>query len=259
MLRGLLLLFFLLFTSYQIPQDYPFKKDGTPTKYGIELYIQKNQDKIISEFQKFVQDTLYDVYISTDNLSTYLEGEDALGLCLSSPNSSEIIITNEEKYIGYEIGLLPNKIRRNIISANCLVKGTLIHELGHLYFNQVVREISMDTLYRISPEYTSRFLIIPKKSFGAKFIEEGVCEYILLHMKEEIVIEGQYFLMQSTEYIMAKENKYQVFYQYAPQYLDIFIDNYGLKRAIQILVTNSPPGFEEILEPGKFFSRLVID
>jgi hypothetical protein len=247
-----------LFCFQTIP-DYPLKKDGTPSKNGIDYYIKENQNKIVSEFQNFVHDTLYDVYISTDDLRKFME-DDALGICLSTPSSSEIIITNEEKYIGYEVKLVPYRIRKVIIEANNLVKGTLIHELGHFYFNQVIREISsLDTLHTISREYTSRFLIIPKKSFGAKFIEEGICEYILLHLKEEIVAEGQFYLMQSSEFIMAEENHYRVLYQYSPQYLNSFINKFGVKKAIQILVNNSPPSIDEILYPEKFYSRLIIN
>jgi hypothetical protein len=254
------LIFILLpLFCFQSNRDYPLKKDGTPTKYGINSYIKENQNKIILEFQEFVQDTLYDVYISTDDLKRYM-GDDALGICLSTPSSSEIIITNEEKYIGYEVELIPYKIRKTIIESNNLVKGTLIHELGHFYFNQVIREMSyLDTLHTISPGYTSRFLVIPKKSFGAKFIEEGICEYISLHLGEEIAEDGRFYFMKSTEYIISKENTFRVFYQYAPQYLDSFIDSFGVKKAIQILVINPPPSIEEILYPDNFFSRIIIN
>jgi len=261
---GILLLIFFLFTSYQIKEEYPLNKRGEPSKYGVQYYITKNQDKIISEFQKFVNDTLYDVYITVDNLSNYMENEDALGLCISSSGSSEIIITNEEKYIAYEVSLLKKSSTRKIISANNFVKGTLIHELGHLYFNQVIREMSfIDTITfapRVRSEYTSKFFIVPKNTFGSKFIEEGIAEYSLSKMKEEIIDEAEisYFPESSAE-IMDKENKYKVFYRYSCSYLTPFIDYFGLKKAIKILVSNPPPNYDEILDPRRFFSRLIIN
>lgn len=257
---GILLIF--LFASYQIKPEYPVNRKGEPSKYGIQYYITKNQDKIISDFQKFVNDTLYDVYITVDNLSNYMEDQDALGLCLSSPGSAEIIITNEEKYIGYEVSLLKKWSSREIISANNFVKGTLIHELGHLYFNQVIREMSViDTITFASPvrsEYTSKFFIVPKNTFGSKFIEEGIAEYSLVKMKEEIIDPNPY-IPASTNDLMAKENKYNVFYRYSCYYLTPFVDKFGVKKAIKILVSNPPPSYEEILDPRKFFSRLIIN
>jgi len=257
---GVLLLF--IFTSYQIKPEYPVNRKGEPSKYGIQYYITKNQDKIISEFQDFVQDTLYDVYITVDDLSKYMENEDALGLCLSSVGSVEIIITNEEKYIAYEVSLLKKKANKEIISANNFVKGTLIHELGHLYFNQVIREMSIvDTITfssRVYSEYTSKFFIMPKNTFGAKFIEEGIAEYSLVKMNEEIVDKNIYIPATFND-LVAKENKYNVFYRYSSHYITPFVDHYGVKKAIKILVSNPPPSYEEVLDSRKFFSRLIIN
>lgn len=258
----LIILLFFLFVSYQIKPEYPVNRKGEPSKYGIQYYLQKNEDKIISEFQKFVNDTLYDVYITVDNLSNYMEDEDALGLCISSQSSAEIIITNEEKYLAYEVSLLKKRANQEIISANNFVKGTLIHELGHFYFNQVIREMSIvDTITfapRVRSEYTSKFFIVPKNTFGSKFIEEGIAEYSLIKMKEEIVDKNPY-IPKSTNDLMAQENKYNVFYRYASYYLTPFIDHYGVKKAIKILVSNPPPSYEEILDSRKFFSRLIIN
>jgi hypothetical protein len=259
----ILLITFFLFTSYQSKQEYPVNKRGEPTKYGIQYYITKNQDKIISEFQEFVKDTLYDdVYITVDNLSNYMEDADALGLCISSFSSSEIIITNEEKYLAYEVSLLKKSPNKKIIAANNFVKGTLIHELGHLYFNQVIREMSIvDTVTFSTPvrsEYTSKFFIVPKNTFGAKFIEEGLAEYPLVKMKEEIIDENIYIPTSINE-IMDKENKYNVFYRYSCYYLTPLIDHFGVKKAIKILVSNPPPTYDEILDSKRFFARLIIN
>ena len=43
---------------------YPLK-NGRPTSKGIDLYVEENADRLILEFQEFIDDTLYNTNIYT--------------------------------------------------------------------------------------------------------------------------------------------------------------------------------------------------
>ena len=245
---------FLLLSSIQKIPPYPLNKKGKPSKFGIEYYVKQNESKIISEFQKLVHDSLYDVYITVDDISQYNNNEEGtLGYCLSGQGTCEIIITNQETYSAYEVSTLSRSQRQRIAEANNFVKGTILHELGHVYFNQVILEMRLDSI-KVSPEYNN-FSMIPRPgSAGSKFIEEGICEYIPTKMRENIILS--LFVPKSIEDIMSKENNYNVMYKYSSEYLRAFIDYYGVKQAIRILVWNKPPSLREIFYPAEFFTRI---
>lgn len=243
----------LLSSSIQELPVYPVGKDGRPTRKGIELYVHQNQNKFLIEYQKVVNDSLYDVYMTVDDLSQYNNGGDALGFCISGLGSSEIIISNEaEKYMGYEVGMLSKFRRSTIIESNNFVKGVIFHELTHLYFNQVIRELRLDSL-TVASDYNN-FSMIPRNSFGSKFIEEGICMYISIKIGE--CIHGQDYMPETMKELMDNQNSYQIMYQYSAEYVQSFLNYWGIKRGIQILVHNKPPTYEEILYPSKFYSRL---
>jgi len=251
-----LLLFIPLFCSQSSYQKYPLTKKGIPSKQGIEMYIRDNESKFISEFQDLVKDTVYDVYLIVDDISKYTGDDGTLGYCIPGGSvTSEIVITNEEKFLAYEVSMLSKYQRRTISESNSFVKGVAFHEMTHHYFNQVIRELRMYEMH-VANEYNN-FSIIPRNAFGSTFIEEGVAEYVNLKIGEEIVLQD--YTPETLEEITRPENKENMIYKYAPQYLKSFIDYYGIKKAIQILVSNSPPTIEEILYPGRFYSRLIID
>ena len=249
----LLIILLFLLTSVQ-PIIYPTKKDGSPTSKGLEMYVKQNQFKFIKEYQDLVKDTLYDVYMSTDDLSQYTDNEDDnnLGFCFCERGSAEIIITNEEKFMAYEVSMLSKYKRRNIIESNTFVKGAIFHELTHLYFNQLILEMRMDSMF-VSPEYNN-FSMIPRNYFGSKFIEEGICMYVAIKIGECIL--GKDYKPETMEEIVDNQNKYSIKYRYSAQYVKSFLDLYGIKRGMQIFIGNKPPSFEEILYPVKFYSRL---
>lgn len=256
----ILFLFFLFFLlplfCSQSTQKYPLTKKGIPSKQGIELYIRDNEAQFISDFQDLVNDTLYDVYLIVDDVSKYTGDDGTLGYCIpGSSTASEIVITNEEKFLAYEVSMLSKYQRRTIVEANNFVKGVVFHELTHNYFSQVIREMRMYEMH-VANEYNN-FSIIPRNTFGALFIEEGISEYVNLKIGEEIVL-GDY-IPETIEEITDPENKDDMIYRYSQQYLKSFIDYYGIKKAIQILVGNPPPTVEEIYYPPRFYSRLIID
>ena len=70
------LLMFILAWTLALPvcQDYPLHK-GKPTSKGIEQYIEDKSESIIREYQNFVKDTLYNVYIYADDLSEFMDND----------------------------------------------------------------------------------------------------------------------------------------------------------------------------------------
>lgn len=250
-----ILLLFFLFVSPSLQQEYPLNKKKVPSSKGIELYIKTNQLKIIKEFQQFVKDTIYnDLYISCENLSQFSDYDSMELGRFYVPN--EIIITNEEKFIAYELNNLTGFKRKNYQYSNKFVKSTLIHEIGHAYFIQVIlmmREYNLE----INSAYNN-FRMIPtlESSYSSNFIEEGVCEYISQKMNESIPPKEPY-IPQNIDEVRHPYDTYLLKYEYSAYYLKTFLDFFGVREGIQILVRNKPPTYEEILTPNIFFNRIL--
>jgi hypothetical protein len=226
-----------------------------PTSKGIEYYIKKEQDSIIKEFQQFVKDTIYNsLYISCENLSGFSD-YDSLELGrFYVPD--EIIITNEEKFIAYELDNLPINKRKNYKNLNKMVKSTLVHEIGHAYFIQCILVLRMFNI-EINPAYNN-FRIVPamESSYGSNFIEEGICEYISQHMGESIIPKEPY-MPETIDDVKFPKDIYLLKYEYSSYYVKTFLDYYGIKEGIEILIRNRPPSYEEILYPNIFFGRIL--
>jgi hypothetical protein len=230
---------------------YPLTKKGIPTTKGIEQYVKDNKFKLADEFSKFVHDSVYDIEMIADDISQYDENPDVLGLTLSYKGSGEIIITNEEKYYEYELDWLPKYKKRSLLEANNFVKTTILHELTHIYFNQVIREMRMDSMY-VNPAYNN-FSLIPIHSFGSLFLEEGIAVYIPYKMGQAIV--GPEYIPESTEEIQSKDMYSIIMYKYSLEYVQGFLDYYGIKKGIQMLVAATPPNMEELLYPSKYYYK----
>jgi hypothetical protein len=252
MKRIILVLILFLNASFFHQEEKLFNKKGEPSKYGISYYVKQNESDFISQFEKIVNDTLYDVYITVDDLSRYGVDSDVLGYCSSTLGFSEIIITNEEKYVAYEAADMSAINKQTFTYANNFVKGTVFHELTHKYFNQVIVQMRMNNV-SVSSEYCN-LSMIPRNSFGAVFIEEGVCEYVAVKIGE--VIFGEGFIPKSVKDITDKKNKFYINYVYSAEYVKSFLDCYGLKKGIQILVGMKPPTYDEMLYPVKFYSKI---
>ena len=235
----------------QQEEKYPLK-NGRPTTLGINYYAKKNENKFIKEFQELVKDSLYDVYITVDDIKQYTDDPTTLGYCASGMGSSEIVITNEPRYIQYEYSMLTSYQKRTTLEANNFVKGVIFHELTHDYFSQVMMEMRMDSM-TISTEYNN-FNMIPRNSFGATFIEEGVAVYVTVKKGE--CIFGKDFIPESIEQIQNKEYKYYIKYNYSTVFVRPILDKYGIKEGIKLLVRNKPPSYDEMMNPQKYYDRL---
>jgi hypothetical protein len=250
MFRTLLIL--LLFTIPQVRQKYPLKH-GRPTTRGIEQYVEEQSEAVIREYQEFIGDTLYNIYIYTADL-TENGYNDSMELGRYYPN--EIFITNTEVFMAYELKDLTRVSRNRVSASNLFVKSTIIHELTHDYVNQLSIEMSQEDHINVHRSYQTFFRIYRKPNeMGAKFIEEGICEYVTGKMGE-IIPPKKPFIPKNISDLTNKENTFNVYYKYSAYYLSGFLDTTGIERGIKILLHNPPPNSEEILNPELFFTRL---
>jgi len=249
---SLSILILLLCFAPQEKQDYPLK-NGRPTSRGIDQYVEDKADSLIQEYQDFIGDTLYNIYIYTDDL-TENGYYDPMELGRYFPD--EIFITNQEVFMAYELSEISEKGRDTIIASNLFVKAAVFHELTHDYIHQVSVEMSQVDNISVNRAYQAFFRIYRDPSeLGPKFIEEGICEYVCGKMGE-IIAPEQPFIPKTISDLNNPENSFNVFYKYSAYTLTKFLDTTGLKRGIKILLHNPPPSNEEILNPLLFFTRL---
>ena len=105
--------------------------------------------------------------------------------------------------------------------------------------------------------YQSYFSIYSRRGdLGYKFIEEGICEYVNVKMKQTISLKRPYIPKKLSD-LSKPENAHDILYKYSTYCIEEFLDTTGLKRGIKILLHNRPPSSEEILEPELFFARLA--
>ncbi len=247
-----LLFILLLIGPVQSGTDYPLK-NGRPTSKGIDRYVEDNAEALILEFQTFIKDTLYNANIYTEDLS---KNENHYPLELGNYYPNEIFITNEEVFLAYELNDLSKSSRDSLISSNLFVKAAVFHELAHHYIYQVSIEMLRRDQIAVDRAYQSFFRIYSdRENPGARFIEEGICEYIN-GKTGEIKFMRRPRIPRKLSDLNDPEKEYQVFYKYSAYYLTDFLDTHGLKRGIKILLHNPPPSSREILDPDPFFARL---
>jgi len=244
--------FLLIFLMLLIPQkEFKYYKLNKPTSKGIEKWIDVHQYELGDEYQLLVKDTLYDYFIWADDLTDYV-GFDSTMLGMSFL-PSEAIVHNKANFIDYAVDSL-SKFKRNNTISNAFVKGTVFHELTHVYINQILREmeylkIYIPTGYRNFRMYSSR-----ERNFGAEFIEEGVCEYMTSKSGDLLYHDKPKFIPGSLSDI---DESYRIKYVYSEYFVRDFLNQFTVpKEGIMILLSNPPPTKEEILNPEIYFNRL---
>jgi len=247
-----LILILLLINPLTISSDYPLK-NGIPTSKGIEQYIEDKSESLIIEYQNFIGDTLYQVWIYAEDLRDY-HAQDSLELGRYFPH--EIYISTEELFLAYELADLSESKKSLIEESNKFVKATVFHELTHEYVNQIGREMQYVDKINVNNSYQTYIWIIrTHETFGSTFIEEGICEYMTEKMGE-IIPPKQPFIPVTEQELTSRKNRHNVKYKYSSHYLKTFLDTTGFKRGVKILLHNTPPTLEEILDPTLFFGRL---
>ena len=247
-----MLVYILLILILPFQEGYPLK-NGKPTSKGIEQYVEDHADSLVSYYQEFIGDSLYHVWIYAEDLNKYGIA-DSLELGFYIDN--EIYISTSELFNAYELADLSRHRRSRYLENNKFVKATILHELSHDYFNQVAWEmITVDSLQVDRSYKPYHWILTSMESFGARFIEEGVCEYLVEKMGE-VITPRVPLVPQTVEELTEKENTYNMKYKYSAYFLRDFLDEKGFKQGIKILIYNPPPTFEEMLEPDLFFGRL---
>lgn len=242
----------LLFVPIQEKQDYPLK-NGRPTSKGIDRYVEENADRLILEFQEFIGDSLYNANIYTEDLS---KNADQNPLELGNYYPNEIFISNAEVFIAYELETLKRSNRDTIRSTNLFVKAAVFHELMHHYIYQISIEMLRQDQIPVDRAYQAFFRIYSEREDpGARFIEEGICEYATQKMNETISQRRPYIPKKDSD-LKKTEKAYDIFYKYSAYCLTEFLDTAGLKQGMKILLHNRPPSTDEILDPELFFARL---
>jgi hypothetical protein len=246
------ILILLLFSSLVVAADYPLK-DGKPTSKGIELYIEEMADSIVMEFMAFVDDTIYNLYIYAEDLTDYGIHD---SLELGRYYSHEIYITTAESFEAYELDDLPKWKQNSLDECNKFVKAALLHEICHEYTNQLAIEMRSIDGIRVDPAYqTNIWIIMSYETFGSTFIEEGICEYLIEKMGE-ILPPKKPEIPRTVDELTNNENRYKFVYKFSAHFLTEFLDSAGIKKGIKVLLHNSPPTYEEILDPPRYFDRL---
>lgn len=245
-MKALALILLLSLSVSGISQEFR----GKPTTEGINTYIKTYEYQFIDDYQNYVGDTLNDVYIETDNLSTYYNH---LGLELGYfyyPN--EIIITNEELFLEYRLENLSKFQKNQYRETNQFVYAVVMHELTHFYFYQLIAEARSMGM-KVDAAYLSGLRMFPHSEYGAEFIEEGLCEYIPVLMGEIIPYEKY---TPSRKEIVDCKYDYSIKYRYSSQYVSTVVDSLGFKAAVFLLIRNQPPSQGEICDRDKFINRL---
>jgi len=240
-------------------KSYPYK-DSKPTTKGIDDYVSEQSVTVIFDFDYFFKVESDDVDFVTDNINKYKENnendtqfptiESNIELGNYDLVGNYITITNEEKYLDYSLKTINKKKISDIAQSNKFVRSVMIHEYVHAYMKQIILELRMNNI-KIEKEYYAQFY----ESIGSTFIEEGISEYCSSEMGELINSKIE-FIPKTEREILDKINRYDIFYKYSSIYVRDFLRKNGLKKGIQILVTNKPPTIEEIITPYKFFFRL---
>lgn len=242
-----IMLIFLTLTQFTVKM-YKF---GKPTFNGVDNWIEVHQYDLGDEYQRLVGDTLYDYYISSDDLRDYYEFDSLeLGITFLP---ADIIINNRGNFIDYAVDSI-SKWRRKTTYSNAFVKGVVFHELTHVWINQILRE--MDYLgYYISPEYRNfKIYSSRERNFGAEFIEEGICEYIPNKSEDILYADKPEFIPGSLSDI---DGSYRIKYQYSEYLVGRYLNQFtNLKEGIMILFSNQPPTKLEMLSPELYFRRL---
>ena len=234
-----------------VSQDYEYKH-GRPTTKGIDKYVETNWLVFIEDYQKFVGDTLvFEPFISTDDLSRYYNYTEGDAGYFERPDN--ILITNEEKYIDYELRLLSRYEKSRYREATMFVRAVVMHELTHCYYYQIMMKAQYDGI--LEYEFRQGLRIIPVDHYGTDFVEEGICEYVVETMGVMIVSDEAVKITKADLHPQRRDS-HEVKYRYSRQFVKPIVEEFGLESAIYMILTNKPPSDEEILNPKLYYVRL---
>lgn len=232
-------------------------QNNIPTKFGIQHYIDQNKESIINTVENFIGDTIISYSITIDNLSEYMNS-DSIEAGRFYPEN-EIVITNELKYYDYELIFVPKWKQKEFDYNTKFVKGVLIHELIHLYIYQFINDCSENDL-PINSEYNYFNLFPVRKHYASDFIEEGICEYVVMKLKEGIFNDCKIECIDdeiNTKKFLQLQNSFGIKYIYSRTLVNRILENNSFKTALLVIFTCEPPSYEELLCPDHYYQRLL--
>lgn len=254
----LLILSLSVITIGQNKKQYQYN-NNIPTKYGIQHYVNANKNNVVKLVQDYIKDTIYSYDFKVEDLSEYSD-YDSLKAGRFYPEN-EIIITNELKYYDYELNFVPKWKQKEYRSNTKFVKAVLIHELIHLYLYQYIYDclgnnVPINTEYINFNTYPNR-----KSKYASEFIEEGICEYVVMKLKEGIFSDYKLNCIDGYSEANIKkfvdiQNTYDIKYQYSRTFVQKIFDNNDFKTALLIIFTCKPPTYQEMLCPNQYYYRL---
>jgi hypothetical protein len=261
----------ILFSLLSLPQEKLQYNNGRPTSKGIDDYVnsKSNQEELIKEYQNYIKDTIInDIFFRTENFKK-TRGKnydpEVLGYNVVSQNySCEIIITDEEKFSGF--GLKQMKGNRIYDEYDYFLKATIFHEISHYYFLQCILELRIICHKEVNQYYDGIIIYPnPELKYGAEFIEEGICEYLIEKWGETLAFNpDNIYTPKSSADFSNKDLKFEIQYKYASkfvrQFLDLSIEELGkVKYGIMILLQNRPPNYEEMQNSNLYYNRLKLE
>jgi hypothetical protein len=101
-----------------------------------------------------------------------------------------------------------------------------------------------------------------KPYFPIEFIEEGICEYVVMKLREGIFSDYKQDCPDRESEVNVREftqiqNTYEIRYQYSRIYVQRIFENNSFRKALLIIFTCKPPSYEELLCPDKYYHRLM--
>jgi len=228
-------------------QDYQFNKKENTTSKGVVQYIQDKDTLINKQFDKKFNVNSFYIDFVPDALRDYVGYDEEKGLYLGHKGRGEAIIDTVESFDNYSLKDLSEKKKDSIIWSYGSVRGTMIHEKAHGFFQQVKSRLEKQGIRHYYHDYDQFY-------FSQSFIEEGVAQYCAYNMGE-IVIPEKYRPSDSLENLIKKKSS-ELRYDYSLYYLKYFLDFFGLKHGTEILLTNPPPRKHELIRPLEYYKRL---
>jgi len=243
------ILLLLLYSPVSGQNEFRYYAHGEPTAKGIARYVYIHENEFVKEYTDFIEDSLQEYSITVDNLSLYMQYDTIEMGRYYYP--TEIIITDETKYIDYAVDSLVPWEKKSIIS-NKFVKGCVFHELTHIWIQQIMREMRYLGM-AISPEYSNfRLYHEVNRGYGAEFLEEGICEYVASEAGE-ILFPDRVIPDYSKGW-----NSFEIKYLYAEYYVRPIMERSGnMKDGIMKILQTPPPTQEEIQYPHLFYERTL--
>ena len=301
----ILIVIITLLFSTDISCQYELNASHKPSSAGIRKYVENNQVDFIGDFQNFICDSISDIYFSVEDISAYSDADSFTLARFYPPNT--IVISNRESYWGYEYIPIIKTYMYNgkIVKYNCkknngnkrnktddisdnissneyryFVRNVVMHELCHYYFYQTAAELHRGKT-GVDNNYLQSINFNPSCSYGAEFIEEGLCEYVYYNIDKSTVnnngksnvnndinIDFNMNVFKPLSIQDLENNQYdpRIEYGYSRYYVEKVIELYRdnnnstcLKHLLPVILRNQPPSTGEILKPESFVKRLVCD